>query len=131
MNLLSQTGIITSLNAGESPWNNWFYAHPHPGPLPRGEGETVAASWQKGGVLVHGCNARLFRENHTLPLGENRSQPNSDIRDWIGRTDIRVYKRHHGLFPLPRERVRAVSYTHLRAHETRHDLVCRLLLEKK
>src|SRR5450756_710056 len=25
----------------------------------------------------------------------------------------------------------AVSYTHLRAHETRHDLVCRLLLETK
>src|SRR5450756_1996215 len=25
----------------------------------------------------------------------------------------------------------AVSYTHLRAHETRHDLVCRLVLEKK
>src|SRR5450756_2771747 len=24
-----------------------------------------------------------------------------------------------------------VSYAHLRAHETRHDLVCRLLLEKK
>src|SRR5450756_1501814 len=29
-------------------------------------------------------------------------------------------------FPLPG--VSAVSYTHLRAHETRHDLVCRLLL---
>src|SRR5450759_5659050 len=27
--------------------------------------------------------------------------------------------------------VKSVSYTHLRAHETRHDLVCRLLLEKK
>src|SRR5450759_3023733 len=27
-------------------------------------------------------------------------------------------------------RCRTVSYTHLRAHETRHDLVCRLLLEK-
>src|SRR5450756_2686455 len=25
----------------------------------------------------------------------------------------------------------SVSYTHLRAHETRHDLVCRLMLEKK
>src|SRR5450756_1392341 len=25
----------------------------------------------------------------------------------------------------------SVSYTHLRAHETRHDLVCRLLLETK
>src|SRR5450756_1719647 len=28
-------------------------------------------------------------------------------------------------------RTEPVSYTHLRAHETRHDLVCRLLLEKK
>ena len=28
-------------------------------------------------------------------------------------------------------RVEAVSYTHLRAHETALDLVCRLLLEKK
>eukprot|EP00825_Cyclidium_porcatum_P005547 TRINITY_DN12705_c0_g1_i1.p2 TRINITY_DN12705_c0_g1~~TRINITY_DN12705_c0_g1_i1.p2 ORF type:complete len:112 (-),score=32.44 TRINITY_DN12705_c0_g1_i1:29-364(-) len=27
--------------------------------------------------------------------------------------------------------IKTVSYTHLRAHETRHDLVCRLLLEKK
>src|SRR5665648_318339 len=26
------------------------------------------------------------------------------------------------------ERLRPVSYTHLRAHETRHDIVCRLLL---
>src|SRR5665648_1130992 len=32
---------------------------------------------------------------------------------------------------LPRERDIPVSYTHLRAHATRHDLVCRLLLEKK
>src|SRR5450756_2415728 len=31
--------------------------------------------------------------------------------------------------PLPS--VTTVSYTHLRAHETRHDLVCRLLLEKQ
>src|SRR5665648_1102231 len=27
--------------------------------------------------------------------------------------------------------ITTVSYTHLQAHETRHDLVCRLLLEKK
>ena len=33
---------------------------------------------------------------------------------------------------IPQSRyIDAVSYTHLRAHETRHDLVCRLLLEKK
>ena len=30
-----------------------------------------------------------------------------------------------------RERGEAVSYTHLRAHETVLDIVCRLLLEKK
>ena len=31
----------------------------------------------------------------------------------------------------PMDSVTAVSYTHLRAHETVLDLVCRLLLEKK
>src|SRR5450756_1862364 len=31
----------------------------------------------------------------------------------------------------PGVEITPVSYTHLRAHETRHDLVCRLLLEKK
>ena len=37
----------------------------------------------------------------------------------------------YGLHVRPDFKVGAVSYTHLRAHETRHDLVCRLLLEKK
>ena len=36
---------------------------------------------------------------------------------------------HLAGFTLPK--VMAVSYTHLRAHETVLDLVCRLLLEKK
>src|SRR5665648_496268 len=31
----------------------------------------------------------------------------------------------------PQSTIISVSYTHLRAHETRHELVCRLLLEKK
>ena len=39
-------------------------------------------------------------------------------------------ERHKGETELP-ILIKAVSYTHLRAHETRHDLVCRLLLEKK
>src|SRR5450756_1742923 len=34
-------------------------------------------------------------------------------------------------FDLRVDVMTSVSYTHLRAHETRHDLVCRLLLEKK
>ena len=36
----------------------------------------------------------------------------------------------HGQQQLARD-LEAVSYTHLRAHETEADLVCRLLLEKK
>ena len=36
-----------------------------------------------------------------------------------------------GSVPVVLSNVRAVSYTHLRAHETVLDLVCRLLLEKK
>src|SRR5450756_702691 len=39
-------------------------------------------------------------------------------------------KRKSGQIVGPRSALSAVSYTHLRAHETRHDLVCRLLLEK-
>src|SRR5450756_2603551 len=35
------------------------------------------------------------------------------------------------LYTLAGSLLMPVSYTHLRAHETRHDLVCRLLLEKK
>src|SRR5450756_773013 len=37
----------------------------------------------------------------------------------------------HCRFTVRRRGVSTVSYTHLRAHETRHDLVCRLLLEKQ
>ena len=58
-----------------------------------------------------------------------------------GKTQNKEYqtKTCHSVFPKvfapdAREwwgRLAAVSYTHLRAHETRHDLVCRLLLEKK
>ena len=44
--------------------------------------------------------------------------------------DVLPRDQHPG--HTPRERgVCAVSYTHLRAHETVLDLVCRLLLEKK
>ena len=39
----------------------WFNARPHPGPLPRGEGESVSAFCQHGGArlaMVQGFNAR-------------------------------------------------------------------------
>ena len=48
-------------------------------------------------------------------------------RNGVGKTTL--LKCLMGL--IPARSGEAVSYTHLRAHETRHDLVCRLLLEKK
>src|SRR5450756_1622650 len=56
---------------------------------------------------------------------------------WGPRTldvDILLYgdiTLHEADLEIPHPGLAAVSYTHLRAHETRHDLVCRLLLEKK
>src|SRR5450756_2964532 len=64
-----------------------------------------------------------------------RWQMRSDGTPWISRPLSRMVPASVGYRPeirlnsvvLPAP----VSYTHLRAHETRHDLVCRLLLEKK
>ena len=42
-----------------------------------------------------------------------------------------LISRSKGIFYVMMEADRAVSYTHLRAHETDSYLVCRLLLEKK
>ncbi|WP_460413927.1 hypothetical protein, partial [Staphylococcus aureus] len=42
-----------------------------------------------------------------------------------------VYKRQVKDSPAPVPTPAPVSYTHLRAHETLSDLVCRLLLEKR
>ena len=57
-----------------------------------------------------------------------------DIRNFntcfIATKDIDLISHQAALGSVPRS-IRAVSYTHLRAHETVLDLVCRLLLEKK
>src|SRR5450756_1477253 len=57
---------------------------------------------------------------------------NIDDRQAIRLTDVPHFSR--SIWPPTSggvgRAVGAVSYTHLRAHETRHDLVCRLLLEK-
>ena len=67
----------------------------------------------------------------------------SERRDYFKECDCLLNKKvkkalEKGLIPilccgetLEQREMGAVSYTHLRAHETRHDLVCRLLLEKK
>src|SRR5450756_1947506 len=66
------------------------------------------------------------------PCGLNQ-QPEIIVARW---TDTRTEDRREAVVAPDGQFVlgvalRPVSYTHLRAHETRHDLVCRLLLEKK
>src|SRR5450756_220130 len=57
----------------------------------------------------------IDKENRRLSLGHKQLEENP----WD------VFENLFTMDSVP------VSYTHLRAHETRHDLVCRLLLEKK
>ena len=56
--------------------------------------------------------------------------PDEDIRPNIKQTFFEL-TTNAGNFPVMLQGIDAVSYTHLRAHETVLDLVCRLLLEKK
>ena len=51
---------------------------------------------------------------------------------WLNTNDLTDIIRLTGdINPINNSRSTAVSYTHLRAHETVLDIVCRLLLEKK
>src|SRR5450756_1710489 len=91
-----------------------------------------------GGLLAlglgqHGLDDGRHGHGQVTVVGELEDGPAGGVQ---GR-DQRIVGQHgqevqavfvDGLANLRRE---AVSYTHLRAHETRHDLVCRLLLEKK
>src|SRR5450759_2916283 len=56
---------------------------------------------------------------------QNRRHDDPNYYVGKGKVDELVAARSETGYTIP------VSYTHLRAHETRHDLVCRLLLEKK
>ena len=53
-----------------------------------------------------------------------------DLRPGLGGAHLRAVAGR-GLAVVGLQRAAPVSYTHLRAHETVLDIVCRLLLEKK
>src|SRR5428012_2939 len=64
---------------------------------------------------------------------QSRSSAAADVykRQGIGSSSNPATERGRRTGRTRRTSTAPVSYTHLRAHETRHDLVCRLLLEKK
>src|SRR5450759_5010230 len=74
--------------------------------------------------VVLSCGYTLI-DFHARLLDELRPFGNFKF-DVLGKLLRRIGSRG-----IIRGALQPVSYTHLRAHETRHDLVCRLLLEKK
>src|SRR5665648_753829 len=62
-----------------------------------------------------------MKENHSFPLMTINLDAHCSITLNVLLDDFQCLPGKHRIIP--------VSYTHLRAHETRHDLVCRLLLE--
>src|SRR5450759_3410937 len=81
--------------------------------------------WPKSST--HGLLATL-QSRGFLDLNESDRRYSIGIRTWeVGQAYLGGQDLAQDALPY----MQAVSYTHLRAHETRHDLVCRLLLEKK
>ena len=102
--LYAKEDIVTQDNQG----TNWFDA-----------GEKVAIiTTGKGAEFTKDCNGIC---SYTV----DKETGNVTMNLPLGKYELKEINTIYG-YVLP-----AVSYTHLRAHETRHDLVCRLLLEKK
>src|SRR5450756_1722587 len=76
------------------------------------------AKWTRAERKSSRRTARSSRRDHTRGVA-NRA---------AARQSRRLFTRSQNSLTV-RTASRPVSYTHLRAHETRHDLVCRLLLE--
>src|SRR5665811_351557 len=92
--------------------------------------------------LVAGCNKTdEFLGDNSAELKSapivNHDAPGLDQERWVTMKgmDLKVHYRIIGKGPIDVVFIpgwtNPVSYTHLRAHETVLDLVCRLLLEKK
>src|SRR5428012_5127 len=90
-------------------------------PDKRGEG-AKPLSRQKRGRSEAACPTKEGKERSRFP--DKRGEGAKPLVLALGRASDYVPSSGK-VNPIP------VSYTHLRAHETRHDLVCRLLLEKK
>ena len=82
-------------------------------------GKTLAPLIRSGVVAGISCTGANLEEDVFLLVAQSKYESIEDWRSLSSKDDTELLDR------------KPVSYTHLRAHETRHDLVCRLLLEKK
>src|SRR5450759_1889016 len=95
---------------------------------------TLAAALTVGSVILLLDQAYGFVPSAIHPAKDVLVAPQADAMAAV----IKTLMSHepvpwllYGVGALMAMTMQTVSYTHLRAHETRHDLVCRLLLEKK
>src|SRR5665811_2620034 len=85
-------------------------------------GERIGQPLSRESTLILGADVVPVTEGNTVGRDNASAQTaRRGLRHWHVRT----------LFAWEPGDLMAVSYTHLRAHETVLDLVCRLLLEKK
>ena len=89
-------------------------------------------------VVFH-LNAPIRKVSHMLGGARGRASDKGLPFDLSEKWIVNTFNNQEGLCAVSGLRMtfdavdgrRPVSYTHLRAHETRSNLVCRLLLEKK
>ena len=79
------------------------------------------------GTGTVGATVRLYLERYVPPTGDLNQETQAALHVLKCIAD----KVAEITTTLDRTKPTAVSYTHLRAHETKANLVCRLLLEKK
>src|SRR5450756_1143751 len=127
--------------------NKMDYVEPNAGVKP----ESPDAALYVQSLLAEANHSQLFTDAEleevqmallnllAAKIASHTSDGSSSVRIEVAETLMKSNLYTIGLYlkslPGPAEALKAlqetVSYTHLRAHETRHDLVCRLLLEKK
>src|SRR5450756_2046233 len=90
----------------------------------------LAYQTSKHAVMGLGTTLRVELSNHNIKLSMLCPAIINTNIICDGRINLRDDRGESAKAPI-QEYYTTVSYTHLRAHETRHDLVCRLLLEKK
>ena len=86
-----------------------------------------------GDTVIFTMHSNVFLLDQSNSLWKTSYLTDDNTRGYFG--VINIYNFLSDSFVYDRERdlgyLVAVSYTHLRAHETVLDIVCRLLLEKK
>src|SRR5450756_2847962 len=104
--------------AGKPKWKSWF-TRQNDGIMSRLRARLTLTTKRsiRGNKMTTSTSGKRKQKKGSAPTGDSQPAAGGELHQIAA-------GEHPALTTNP------VSYTHLRAHETRHDLVCRLLLEK-